>query len=150
MKKFWADFKVFITKGNVIDMAVGIIIGTAFTKIVTSLVNDVISPLIGVLTGGISLSNLKIVLSSSIVDANGNITTPENALMYGSFLQSIIDFLIIAFSIFVALRIMMNIKTKFEELTKKKPEEKPAPEVKVDQAQRTNELLEEILKKLDK
>lgn len=150
MKKFWADFKVFITKGNVIDMAVGIIIGTAFTKIVTSLVNDVISPLIGVLTGGISLSNLKIVLSSSVVDTNGNITTPENALMYGSFLQSIIDFLIIAFSIFVALRIMMNIKTKFEELTKKKQEEKPAPEVKVDQAQRTNELLEEILKKLDK
>lgn len=132
-------------------MAVGVVIGTAFSKIVTSLVNDIISPLIGILTGGISLTNLKVVFSPAVLDEAGNVVTPENALLYGSFIQSIIDFLIIAFCIFTVLRLFMTLRKKFDELVKKEAEEKeeqtpaePTP------AEKTNELLEEILQAVKK
>ncbi len=150
MKKFFSDFKAFITRGNIMDLAVGVVIGGAFSSIVTSLVNDIISPLIGIITGGVSLSNLKVVFTPAQTDALGNVVAEENALLYGSFLQSVIDFLIIAFSIFLVLRIIMTLRKKFEEITKKQEEESaPAPEAP-DPAQRTNELLEEILQKLSK
>ena len=124
MKKFFADFKAFITKGNIIDMAVGVIIGGAFGKIVTSLVNDIITPLISILTGKVSLTELKWVINEAVLDKAGAVVTPELALTYGNFLQNIIDFLIIAISIFVVLRIMVTAQKKLESLKKKEEEEK--------------------------
>lgn len=122
MKKFFSDFKAFAMKGNIIDMAVGVVVGGAFSKIVTSLVNDIISPLISFATGKVMLSDLKWVISAAQFDAAGVEIKPESALMYGNFIQTIIDFLIIAFSIFVVLRVIMNAQKKLEELTKKKEE----------------------------
>ncbi len=127
MKKFFADFKAFISKGNIIDMAVGVIVGGAFSKIVSSLVADIINPLIGLATGKVALSEMKYILQPEIVDAvTSEVTQAEIALNYGNFLQMIIDFLIIAFSIFVALRVMMKAQEKFNALVKKKAEEEAA------------------------
>lgn len=107
------EFKEFALKGNVLDLAVGVIIGGAFGKIVSSLVNDIIMPLIGVLIGGINFTDLKYV----ITPASGDVA--EVAVLYGSFIQSVVDFLIISFSIFIFI--------KFLTLRKKK-ETTPAPE----------------------
>ena len=99
-KSFMGEFKTFIARGNVMDMAVGVIIGGAFGKISTSLVNDVIMPLISVLTGGVDFSNWKIVLKAAVAGADGVIDpATEVAIKYGSFLATILDFLIIAFII---------------------------------------------------
>lgn len=95
------DFKEFIAKGNVVDMAVGVIIGSAFGKIVTSLVNDIFMPLLGVITGGADFSSKKLVLNPAVLDEAGNIIKEEAALKYGSFIQNIIDFLLIAICIFL-------------------------------------------------
>ena len=122
MKKFFSDFKAFAMKGNIIDMAVGVVVGGAFSKIVTSLVNDIISPLISFATGKVMLTDLKWVISAAQFDSAGVEIKPESALMYGNFIQTIIDFLIIAFSIFLVLRIIMNAQKKLEDLTKKKEE----------------------------
>lgn len=110
MKKILQEFKEFISKGNVIDMAVGVIIGTAFSKIVTSLVNDVVMPLIGVIIGGLDFSSL-------------SITVKDSEILYGSFIQNVVDFLIIAACVFSAIKIINKFKwPKHEE---KKPEVKP-------------------------
>ena len=122
-KSFMGEFKTFIARGNVMDMAVGVIIGGAFGKISTSLVNDVIMPLISVLTGGVDFSNWKIVLKAAVAGADG-VTDPatEVAIKYGSFLATILDFLIIAFAVF------LMIKTIHDKLKKQEtPAEKPAP-----------------------
>ncbi len=129
MKKFFADFKAFISKGNIIDMAVGVIVGGAFSKIVSSLVADIINPLIGLATGKVALSEMKYILQPEVIDAvTEEVTQAEIALNYGNFLQMIIDFLIIAFSIFVVLRVMMKTQEKFNALVKKKAEEEKAAE----------------------
>lgn len=130
MKKFFADFKAFIMKGNIIDMAVGVVIGGAFGKIVTSLVNDIITPLVSILTGKVSLTELKWVINEAVLDEAGAVVTPELALTYGNFLQNIIDFFIIAASIFIVLRVMVAAQKKLESLKKKEEEEKKeeAPE----------------------
>ena len=122
MKKFFSDFKAFAMKGNIIDMAVGVVVGGAFSKIVTSLVNDIISPLISFATGKVMLTDLKWVISAAQFDSAGVEIKPESALMYGNFIQTIIDFIIIAFSIFLVLRIIMNAQKKLEDLSKKKEE----------------------------
>lgn len=128
MKKFFEDFKAFALKGNIVDMAIGVVIGGAFGKIVTSLVNDIITPLIGLMTGNISLSELKVILAPAVLDAvSGEVVTPELAITYGAFLQTIIDFLIIALSIFCVMRVAMNARKKLEDM-KKKEEEAPAEE----------------------
>ena len=128
MKKFFEDFKAFALKGNIVDMAIGVVIGGAFGKIVTSLVNDIITPLIGLMTGNISLSELKVILAPAVLDAvSGEVVTPELAITYGAFLQTIIDFLIIALSIFCVMRVAMNARKKLEDM-KKKEEEAPAQE----------------------
>ena len=114
MKKFWEDFKKFASKGNVIDMAVGVVIGSAFGKIVSSFVADVITPLISLLTGSVNLTDLKLVLRHAVFDSEGNAVKAEVALTYGNFIQSVIVFLIIALSIFLFLRIAMNLRNKFE------------------------------------
>lgn len=117
MGKFSEDFKAFIAKGNVLDMAVGVVVGGAFNKIVTSLVNDIIMPLIGLLMGGLSVADWKWVIREAVLDAQGAVVTAENAVMYGNFLQTVLDFLIVALTIFVVLRV-------FTKLQKKKTEEK--------------------------
>jgi len=119
MGKFLTDFKEFAMKGNIVDMAVGVIIGGAFGKIVSSLVNDIIMPLVSLATGGDNLSGLKIVLTEGKEATATAEAIEEVAVNYGMFIQNIVDFLIIAFSIFVALRVIMKFK--------KAEEAKPAP-----------------------
>ncbi len=133
IKQFFADFKAFAMKGNVMDMAVGVVVGGAFSKIVSSLVADIITPLIALLTGDVALADLKWVINPAVVEAGVEIK-PEAALMYGNFLQTVIDFLIIAFSIFCVLRLMMNAQKKFEALTKKKQAEEEAQEAAEEEA----------------
>ncbi len=111
------EFKKFAFKGNVIDLAVAVIIGAAFGKIVTSFVNDIIMPILGVMIGGINFSNLKIVLAP----ASGDIA--EVAILYGSFIQTIVDFLLIAVSIFLVIRLFNKFKKKEQEA----PAAPPAP-----------------------
>lgn len=117
---FLSDFKKFAMKGNVIDMAVGVIIGGAFGKIVTSIVNDIIMPPIGLLVGGMNFKDLKLVMKPEVLGADGAVETAAVTLNYGNFLQQTIDFLIIAFSIFVIIRLIGK-------LSRKKEEEAPAP-----------------------
>lgn len=127
MKKFLNDFKAFALKGNIVDMAVGVVIGGAFGKIVTSLVQDIITPVISVLTGKVSLVDLKHVLSKAELDAAGEIVKNEVAIRYGAFMQSVIDFLIIALSIFIVIRIMMKAQEKLDSLRKKEEVVEEAP-----------------------
>ena len=112
---FLKEFKEFALKGNVMDMAVGVIIGGAFGKISTSLVNDVIMPLISVLTGGVDFSNWKIVLKAAVAGADGVIDpATEVAIKYGSFLATILDFLIIAFAVFCLIKAINRFHRKKE------------------------------------
>ena len=122
MGKFITEFKEFAVKGNVIDMAVGVIIGGSFGKIVTSLVNDVIMPVIGKITGGISFTDLKYELTAAVIE-NGEEVTPAVSLNYGQFIQNVVDFLIIAFCIFLMIKGIMKLKKKKEE----EPAAPPAP-----------------------
>ena len=116
------EFKDFAVKGNVVDMAVGIIIGAAFGKIVSSFVGDVIMPPIGVLLGGVDFSNLAITLKQ----AAGEV--PAVVIGYGKFIQTVIDFTIIAFAIFIAVKAMNSLKRKEEEVAKEPPKP-PAQEL---------------------
>ncbi len=118
LKPSWVDeFKAFALKGNVVDMAVGVVIGGAFGKIVTSLVNDIIMPSVSVLTGGMK----------NVADLSVKLGAAEDApvLKYGNFCQTIIDFLIIALSIFFAVRLLCKLRAKGKEEVK--PAEPPAP-----------------------
>lgn len=111
---FLKDFKDFAMKGNVIDMAVGVIIGGAFGKIVTSLVNDIIMPGVGVLTGGANFSEFKYVIKEGVTKGT-EVIEPEVAITWGAFVQTIVDFLIIAFCIFLAIRVVQRLRKKEEE-----------------------------------
>ena len=113
MKKFFSDFKKFITRGNVFDLAVGMIIATAFNKIVSSLVNDIIMPLVTYATGAASVKDLSIPLRYEWVDGVKNVTLSWN---YGSFLQYVIDFFIIAMSVFIMVKVVTNSRKRLEEL----------------------------------
>lgn len=103
--KFVNDFKQFAMRGNVVDMAVGIIIGGAFGKIVSSAVSDVIMPVVGLLIGGINFTDLKLTLHAAEVNAAGEVVTPAVELNYGNFIQASVDFLIIAFAIFCMIKL---------------------------------------------
>ena len=120
---FMTEFKQFIARGNVMDMAVGVIIGGAFGKISTSLVNDVIMPAVSMLTGGVDFSAWKIVLKEAVVDASGAEVAAEVAIKYGSFLATILDFLIIAFAVFCLIKFLNGLHRKKEEA----PAAPPAP-----------------------
>lgn len=122
---FIKDFKEFAVKGNAIDMAVGVIIGGAFGKIVTSLVNNVIMPPIGVLTGGVDFTDLKITLK----EAEGEVAAVT--LNYGQLIQDVVDFLIIAFCIFVMVRTLMKLTRKKNEAPAPAPEPEPTKEEKL-------------------
>lgn len=123
---FGRDFKAFISRGNVVDMAVGVIVGGAFGKIVSSLVNDIIMPLIGTLIGPINFSDLKITLSEAVLAADGTVEKAAVTLNYGTFIQLIIDFLIIALTIFTAIRMLGRVKRKAEALKKREEAEQEA------------------------
>lgn len=125
MGKFLHDFKEFALKGNVIDMAVGVIVGGAFGKIVSSLVNDILMPILSLVTGGDGYKNLKYVITPAReATAEGVAAVEEVAVNYGLFIQNIVDFIIIALSIFVALRVTM----KFMKKEKAEEASAPAPE----------------------
>ena len=122
MGKFLEDFKAFALKGNVVDMAVGVIVGGAFGKIVTSLVNDIIMPVMSLMTGSSGYENLKYVIKENTRHCRRHAAAVEEvAIHYGTFIMNIVDFFIIAMSIFVALRVMMKFKKKEEEDTARKP-----------------------------
>ena len=108
--KFFSDFKVFISKGNILDMAVGVIIGGAFGKIVSSLVADIIMPIIGRLCNTKSLANLS--YPEAVIDEAGVVTFPEGAIKYGNFIMLVVDFLIVALCMFIVIRTFMKMRAK--------------------------------------
>lgn len=123
-----SEFKEFAMRGNVVDLAVGVVIGAAFGKIVASLVNDIIMPAIGFVVGGVDFGDLAIVLKEATVDAAGA-EVPAVLLKYGAFIQTVVDFLIIAAAIFVAVKVINSLKRK-EEAAPAAPAE-PSEEVKL-------------------
>ncbi len=112
--KFLNEFKEFAIKGNMFDMAIGIIIGAAFSKIVTSLVHDLIMPALGFLIGKVNFKNLKVVLQEETIDNNGNIVQELIAIAYGNFIQVIFDFSIIALTIFIIIKVFNILRNKAE------------------------------------
>lgn len=120
---FLKEFKTFAMRGNVIDMAVGIIIGGAFGKIVSSIVSDLIMPPIGLLLGGVNFTNLKIVLKQAHTDPVTGIVSDAVSINYGNFLNVTLDFIIIAFSIFLLVKLINSMQRKKEEA----PAAPPAP-----------------------
>jgi len=119
--KIMQEFKAFAMRGNMIDMAVGIILGAAFGKIISSLVNDVLMPPLGLLIGGINFADIKIIMKDAITEpATGKILKAAVAFNIGNFIQAIIDFTIIAFSIFMIVKVI-------NKMSRSKPAEPPAP-----------------------
>lgn len=114
MGNFLHEFKQFAMRGNVVDMAVGIIIGGAFGKIVSSIVSDIIMPAVGLLVGGVNFTDLKIVLKHAVMEGD-KVITPAVTINYGNFLQTTLDFIIIAFAIFMMIKGMNALNRKKEE-----------------------------------
>ncbi len=136
MSKFLQEFKEFAMKGNVIDMAVGVVIGAAFGKIVSSLVDDIIMPLVGVATGGMNFTDYKLVIQHEVIDGTTQeVLKPLVTLNWGSWIQTVVDFIIIAFCIFVAIKAINRLKRQKEE---------PAPEPPAPAGPTTEELLTQI------
>ncbi len=124
-----AEFKEFIARGNVIDMAVGVIMGGAFTPIVNSLVNDIVMPCVGMITGGVDFSDKKIILKQAVAadEAAGIAEVAEVAISYGNFIQVILNFLIVSICIFALIKTINSLKRKEEE-PEPEPEEEVIPE----------------------
>ena len=139
MKKFFEEFKAFAMRGNVVDMAVGVVIGGAFGKITTSIVNDIIMPLISMLTGGVDFTQWKWILKEAVLDAEGAVVSAEVAVNYGNTIAIILDFIIIAFAVFCLVKGLNSLRRKEEETA---PE--PAPEPEAPPAPTAEELLSEI------
>jgi large conductance mechanosensitive channel len=133
----WKEFKEFAFKGNVLDLAVGVILGGAFGKIVTSIVNDLIMPIFGYALAGMDFKSMKYVLSEAIMEGDV-VVKPEAAIMYGNFIQNIVDFLIVALSIFIFIKLINNSKKKL--IKQKEAAPTPAEPAKPTQ----EELLAEI------
>lgn len=112
----WAEFKKFISRGNVVDMAVGVAVASAFTAIVTAFTKGFVSPVISLLSSDADLDSMKLVIRQEVLDAEGNVSQSEIALLWGSFLQAIINFLIIALVMFLFLKIFATITKKAAEL----------------------------------
>lgn len=120
---FIKEFKTFAMKGNVVDMAVGIIIGAAFGKIVSSFVNDVLMPPLGLLLGGTDFTSFKWVLKDDVLNAAGEVVEKGATINYGMFIQTTVDFIIVAFAIFIMIKAMNSMKKKEEAA----PAAPPAP-----------------------
>lgn len=135
-KSIFTEFKEFISRGNVMDMAVGVIIGGAFTKIVNSVVSDLIMPALGLLTGNIDFAELKLVLSEAVMEGE-TVVKEELAIRYGVFLDALLNFLLIAVCVFAVIKVINSVKEKAEKLRKKEEEEAkaeapaPAPDPQV-------------------
>lgn len=131
--KLAKEFKAFISKGNVLDMAVGLIIGSAFTAIVNSLVGDLLMPVLGLITGKMDFSELKLIIQPAVeevLNEAGEVVTPgvaEISINYGAFIQSIISFLLIALAVFALLKVISKFHLKKKE--EPKPEPKPDPQI---------------------
>jgi large conductance mechanosensitive channel len=108
------EFKDFAMRGNVVDLAVGVVIGAAFGKIVTSLVNDVVMPVVGMLTGGVDFADRVLPLKDAVKNEAGEITAPAVVLKYGSFINSVTDFIIVAFAIFLAVKMINTARERLE------------------------------------
>lgn len=152
MKKFFKEFKEFITRGNVLDMAVGIIVGSAFTAIITALVANILTPLINWIPGADNTGALQVVLRKAVLDEAGNVLTEALVIDFGAVISAVITFLITAFVLFIILKTINSIRKKGEKLReqlKKKEEEEikdvaaesPAP---VTQKETTDDILREI------
>lgn len=146
--KFINEFKEFVMRGNVIDMAIGVIIGGAFGKITTSLVNDVFMPFIGWIIGDIDLSQINITLAEAVTDQAGEIVKPAVVIGIGTLLVTIIDFLLIAFVIFMMIKGMAKAKEIAEKAMKK--EEVAEAIVEEEKGPTTEELLSQILEEIKK
>jgi large conductance mechanosensitive channel len=144
MKKFINEFKEFIAQGNVIDMAVAVVIGAAFKDIVNSLVNSVVMPLISLLLNGINVADWKWVIKPAVLDAAGNVVTQETALGYGMFIQEILEFFIIAICIFVMLKVVLSFKDGFMKLAKKEELEAAEEAAEEAPAESTEDILKDI------
>ncbi len=125
---FLQEFKEFAMKGNVVDMAVGVIIGGAFGKIIASLVANIIMPPVGLLMGGVSFSELRYVLAHATLDSQGAIVADEIAIQYGLFLQVTLDFIIVALCVFLLIKGINQLKRKEKEATEAKPPKPSAEE----------------------
>ena len=134
------EFKQFAMRGNVVDMAVGIIIGGAFGKIVSSVVSDVIMPPIGLLVGGVNFSDLKIIIKEQILDAAGEVTAQAVSINYGNFIQVTFDFIIIAFAIFMMIKFMNNLSRK-KEIEPAAPATPPPPPEDIELLKEIRDLL---------
>lgn len=121
---FFSDFKKFITKGNVLDMAVAVVVATAFNAIVNGLVKQIITPLVTYFTSGVSINEWEYVLREEVLDAEGVVEVSKISIQYGLWLQSILDFLIIAFTVFVLVRVIKGMERKLnaKEIAKKEAE----------------------------
>ena len=135
------EFKEFISRGNVMDLAVGVVIGSAFTAIVNSLVNDVIMPVIGAIVGGINFTNLKVVISP----AEGDVA--EAAICYGNFIQAVVNFLIVAFVIFLVVKAMNKMHEKLDKIANGEKEEEPEAEPEIPEDVKLLTEIRDLLKK---
>ncbi len=156
-KKFWTDFKGFISKGNVVDLAVALVVGTAFNKIVSQLVDSFINPLISIVIGGFNLNDWKYVYKEAEYNEAGELLKAEVAFTYGTFIQTVIDFLIIALTVFVVVKLYAKLKKHFtdegtklyyelhpEELEEKKKKEAEAKQKEEEAKKREREQQAEI------
>lgn len=119
MGKFLDEFKTFAMRGNVVDLSVGVVMGGAFGKITTSVVNDIIMPAVSMLTGGVSFTDWKLVLKEAILNPDNTVAVPEVAINYGNLISTIMDFVIISFAVFCMVKFINGLH--------KKKEEEPAP-----------------------
>jgi large conductance mechanosensitive channel len=126
--KMFKEFKDFAMKGNLIDMAVAFVMGAAFGKLVTSFIQGIVMPVIGVLSSGVDFNQMKYVLSKAKVDAAGVIISPESSIKYGEFITVTIDFVLVAFFMFILIKAMNKAKRKKEEIPATTPEQ-PAEQV---------------------
>ena len=115
MKTMFKEFKAFAMKGNLIDLAIAFVMGAAFSKLVSSFINGIVMPLVGLLTAGVDFANLKVVLKQAVLDDAGKVITPETAVTYGQFINVTIDFILVTFVMFMIVKAVNKAKKKKEE-----------------------------------
>lgn len=143
MKDLIKEFKEFILRGNVVDMAVGVVVGNSFKSISTSLVDDIIMPAVGMLLGKVEFTDLEFVLQQEVLNTAGDVLVPSVAIRYGEFIQTIIDFLIVAAAVFVMIKVISVLSTiRLKEQAK---EEAVVEEVKEEVVEEVKPTSEELL-----
>lgn len=148
---FFKDFKDFAMRGNVLDMAVGVVVGGAFGKIISSLVADIIMPIVGLIIGGHNIAEAKVDLKKAVIDSNTQeILKPAVEFRYGSFMQTIIDFIIIAFCVFLFVRMIMKVKNAAEELKLKREAEEAAAQAEVSEDAEAEKVVEAEVEDVEK